>query len=93
MLLELGFPPDGPIAIHQYNASTIHITNAQVPTKLSCHIYIWFVAIQSWKEQGDIVLKNITVILNLSSDLAKPLDWTLHSIHAQLMTVHYSTQR
>ena len=92
MLNKLGFPQLlKHTRIFKDNASTIKIGNARVPTECTRHIDIRFFAIQSWKEQGDVILRQfIPGIINPSDDLTKPLGWVLHSRHAPRLMDHYA---
>ena len=89
MLNQLGFPRLKPTRIFEDNTSTIKIVNARVHTERSRHIDIRLFAIQSWKEQDNIILHHIPGIINPSDDLTKPLGWVLHSIHAPRLMGHY----
>jgi len=64
--------------------------NSQIPTERSRHIDIQYFAIQTWKENGDIIMHHIPGILNPSDDLTKPLGWVLHSCHARRLMGHYN---
>ena len=54
------------------------------------HIDIHFFAIQSWKEQDDVILHHIPSITNPYNDLTKPLWWVLHSCHAPQLMGQYA---
>jgi hypothetical protein len=89
ILLELGFPQEGPTPIYEDNQSAIHMINAQKPTERSRHIDIQFFAIQDWKEAGDIIMAHIPGVINPADDLTKPLGWVLHARHARRVMGHY----
>lgn len=90
ILLELGLPQTKPTVLYEDNQSTINIVNARHPTERSRHIDIQYFAIQSWKEQGSILLQHLPGIINPADDLTKPLGWVLHARHARRLMGHYN---
>ena len=89
MLNELGFLQLKPTWIYEDIASTINIVNARVSTERTCHIDIQFFAIQTWKEQSNVILHRIPGIINPSDDLINPLGWVLYCGHAPRLMCHY----
>ena len=85
VLLELGYPQDGPTPLYEDNMSAINMINNRVPTERSRHIDIQHFAIQDWAEAKDIVMRHIPGILSISDGLTKVLGWVLHSGHARRM--------
>ena len=64
--------------------------NKQSPTERTQHLDIWFFSIQDWREDGDIVMRRISGVLNAADSLtSKPLGWVLHARHARRMMEHY----
>jgi hypothetical protein len=91
ILIELGFPQPQPTPIYCDNMSAIKIINAKVPTERSRHIDIQWFAVQSWKDNGDIILIHIAGIINPSDDLSKPLGWVLHHRHSRRLMNHFTS--
>ena len=89
VLLELGYPQDGPTPLYEDNMSAINMINNRVPTERSRHIDIQHFAIQDWAEAKDIVLRHIPGILSIPDGLTKALGWVLHSRHARRMMGHF----
>ena len=79
MLWYLGFPQEYPTPIFEDNDHTIYIVNSIIATERYCHIYVWFFAIQLWKEDGYIIMHHIPGIINHVYDITKPLGWVLYS--------------
>ena len=88
VLLELGFPQDGPTPLYEDN---INMINNRIPTERSRHIDIQHFAIQEGQEQQDRIMHHIPGIICPPDDLTKPLGWVLHSRHARHIMGHYST--
>ena len=89
VLLELGYPQDGPTPLYEDNMSAINMINNRVPTERSRHIDIQYFAIQDWAEAKDIVMRHIPGILSIPDGLTKALGWVLHSRHARRMMGHF----
>ena len=89
ILSDLGFPQPAPTPLYCDNQSAINMVNAKIPTDRSRHILIQHFAIQDWKDDGDIVMRFISGVINPSDDLTKPLGWVLHSRHARRLMGHY----
>jgi len=70
------------------NQSAINVINPRVPTERSRHIDVQHFAIQDWKESGAIAMKFISMVINPSDDLTKPLGWVLHDRHARRIMGH-----
>ena len=74
VLIKLGFKQNKPTPIYEDNKPTIDIVASQKPTKCTCHIEIWFFAIQDWIHKSkDIQLLYQPGVINPSDDLTKPL--------------------
>jgi hypothetical protein len=73
------------------NISAIQIINTRRPTERTRHIDIQAIAIQDWKEKGDILMHHILGVINPSDSLTKPTGWVLHSRHCRRVMGHYAT--
>ena len=69
VLLELGYPQDGPTPLYEDNMSAINMINNRVPNERSCHIDIQHFAIRDWAEAKDIVLRHIAGVLSIPDGL------------------------
>ena len=87
---ELSFPPSGPTPIYEDSKSVIQIINHCIPTEHSHHIDIQLFGIQSWTENGDLIMCNLPGVVNPSDDLTKYLGWILHACHTCHTMGHYS---
>ena len=90
MLMELRFTQDYPTPIYEDNDPTIDIVNSSIPTERTRHMDVRFVAIEGWKDAGDIIMNNVPGIINPADDITKPLGWVLHSRHARYLMGHYN---
>ena len=74
VLLEIGYPQDGPTPPYEDNMSVMNMIHNCVPTEQSWHSDIQHSAIQDWVHARDIVMRHITGILSLfPMDLPKLL--------------------
>jgi hypothetical protein len=89
ILLDLGSLQTLPTPIYIDNASAIQIINARRPTDRSRHIDIQAVAIQDWKDNGDILMHHIPGVIIPSDSLTKPTGWILHSRHCRRLMGHF----
>ena len=89
VLLELGFPQDGPTPLYEDNMSAINMINNRVPTERSRHIDIQYFAIQDWAEAKEIVMRHIPGTISIPDGLTKALGWVLHARHAHRMMGHF----
>ena len=65
VLIQLGFEQTTPIPIHISNISTLKIINENASLiNQTRNINIRYFAIQDWREDGDIIMKHIAVIIN-----------------------------
>jgi hypothetical protein len=81
VLHELGFLRPGPSPLYVDNKAAVDMVNEKRPTPRSRHIEIQHFAIQEWHANGDIIMRHLAGVLNLSDDLTKALGWILHSRH------------
>ena len=93
ILSDLGFAQDKPTNIYVDNVSAINIVNSKIPTERSRHIDIQYLAIQDWKDNGDILMHHIAGVINPADDLTKPLGWVLHARHARRIMGHTMSNR
>jgi hypothetical protein len=89
VLLEFGFPQNGPTPLYEDNISAIAMINERKPTTNSRHIDIQYFAIQEWRQRGIIVMRHLPGVLNVADQATKALGWTLHSRHARRAMGHY----
>lgn len=92
ILVEIGYPQDGPTTLYEDNAAAILMINASRPTPQSCHIDIQHFAIHEWKANREIVLVHIPGIINSTNTLTKSLGSTLHHRHVRRLMGHYGAQ-
>lgn len=90
VLQELDALAPGPTELFIDNRAALDMINESRPTPRARHIEIQHFAIQEWRQRGDIVMRHIAGILNLSDDLTKVLGWILHSRHARRSMGHYA---
>ena len=89
VLLEFGFPQDGPTPLYEDNMAAIAMINERKPTPRSRHIDIQHFAIQEWQQRGIIVMHHIPGVINVADQATKALIWTLHSRHARRSMGHF----
>jgi hypothetical protein len=89
VLMEFGFPQDGPTPLYEDNMAAIAMINESKPTTRSRHIDIQHFAIQEWRRRGIIVLRHLPGVINVADQQTKALGWTLHSRHARRSMGHY----
>jgi hypothetical protein len=88
VLLELGYPQDGPTILHEDNEAAIHVANNTKPTARTRHVDIAWFAIQEWRENRDIDLQYINTKINPSDSLTKAVAWVLHRRHCHRAMGH-----
>ena len=89
VLLELGFPQNGPTFLYEDNQAVINVVNNERPTSNLRHVEIQCFAIQQWRANGDIELKYIPTTINSSDAQTKGLGWSLHSRHVRRSMGHH----
>ena len=89
VLLEFGFPQDGPTPLYEDNMAAIAMINERKPTPRSRHIDIQHFAIQEWQQRGIIAMHHIPGVNNVADQATKALSWTLHSHHARRSMGHF----
>ena len=93
VLLELGYPQDGPTVLHEDNEAAIHVANNTKPTARTRHVDIAWFAIQEWRENREIDLQYINTKINPSDALTKALAWVLHRRHCHRAMGHLGPPR
>jgi hypothetical protein len=71
LLKDLGFEQPNPTHMNQDNRGTIHMANAQAPTRHCRHIGIRYFALLQWVEDGHVIFVPIPTDLNVSDSLTK----------------------
>ncbi len=89
ILLELGFPPDGPTVLYEDNQAAIAMINENKPTPRSRHIDIQWFAINEWRRNKEIILRFIPGVINVADQGTKPLSWVLLSRHVRRAMGHH----
>jgi len=91
LLLELGYPQDGPTPLYADNQAAIAMINEDKPTSRSRHIKIQHYAILGWHKNADIVMHYIPTTINPADASTKALSWTLFSRHVRRAMGHYGS--
>lgn len=65
------------------------INDKSSQTNQTCHFNIHFFQIQDWREEGDIIMVYIPLMLNISDLLSKPVGFLLHSQHGCYFMDYY----
>ena len=76
VLCELHLEQKGPTTIFEYNEACIKVINAKHPTDCTKHINTPYFRVQSWKQDGHIIMCHISGIINCSDTLTKPNGWS-----------------
>ena len=92
VLQDLGLPMKDPTPMWEDDQSMIETINANKPTGQSRHIDMCFFAIQGWKEDGHITMKQMPGVINPADDLTKPLGHVLHARHPRHVMGHCKRQ-
>jgi hypothetical protein len=71
LLKDLGFEQPNPTHMNQDNRETIHMANAQAPTRHCRHIDIRYFASLQWVEDGHFIFVPVPTDLNVSDSLTK----------------------
>ena len=90
VLKDLGLEMKDPTPLYVDNQVCIHIINTRRPTSRTRHIEVQFFAVQSWRKNGEIVMRHIPGVINGSDDLTKAVSWVLHHRHARRSMGHYN---
>ena len=88
ILVDLGFPPDGPTCLYEDNAAAINIINKEIPTERTRHCDIQFFALQEWYQRRLIDMVHIPGTINPADACTKALGWTLHHRHVRRSMGH-----
>ena len=88
VLIQLGFPQEGPTLLHEDNQAVINIVNCSQPTSRTRHVAVQTFAIQEWRAKKKIKLEYVPTEVNIADDLTKGLGWTLHSRHVRRAMGH-----
>lgn len=81
ILLDLGFPPDGPTTLFEDNRAAIHMANHGRPTERSRHIDIQHFALLEWCAKGEVRLDSIPTSIQPADALTKACGSILHLRH------------
>jgi len=93
VLLELGYPQDGPTPLYEDNQAAIAMINEDKPTSRSRHIEIQHYAILGWRKNANIVMRCIPTTINPADASTKALSWTLFSCHVRRAMGHYGSPK
>jgi hypothetical protein len=69
LLKDLGFEQPNPTHMNQDNRGTIHMANAQAPTRRCRHIDIHYFALLQWVEDGHFIFVPVPTNLKVSDSL------------------------
>lgn len=88
VLIELGYPQDGPTILHEDNEAAIHVSNNTKPTERTRHVDIAWFAIQEWHQNKEMLLEYINTTINISDANTKAVPWVLHRRHCHRAMGH-----
>ena len=93
ILIELGFPPDGPTILYEDNQAAINMVNENKPTPRARHIDTQWFAINEWRKAKEILLRFLPGSINIADQGTKALSWVLLSRHVRRGMGHHDPRQ
>ena len=89
VMKELGYLREHASPLLVDNQAAIAIVNERKPTERSRHIDVQYIAIQEWRENGEVEMCHLPGVINPADALTKPVNSTLQHRHGPRLMGHY----